>query len=68
MFDFMTLIILMNLNKDYKMQDVRKNFPSRISLIVRKIMTVVVLQTGKVKKYNRSQNPRYPWHLQNFEH
>ncbi len=29
---FMTLIILMNLNKDYKMQDVRKNFPSRISL------------------------------------
>ena len=41
---FMTLIILMNLNKDYKMQDVRKNFPSRISLIVWKIMTVVVLQ------------------------
>ena len=55
---FMTLIILMNLNKDYKMQDVRKNFPSRISLIVWKIMTVVVLQTGKVKKLQPFPKPK----------
>ena len=55
---FMTLIILMNLNKDYKMQDVRKNFPIRISLIVWKIMTVVVLQTGKVKNVQPFPKPR----------
>ena len=56
MFDFYDS----NYSDEFKqrLQDVRKNFPSRISLIVWKIMTVVVLQTGKVKKVQPFPKPK----------
>ena len=58
MFDFYDS----NYSDEFKqrLQDARckKNFPSRISLIVWKIMTVVVLQTGKVKKVQPFPKPK----------